>query len=462
MRFCIECLGMQPTWQQKNILDGLHPGCRIARASGHGTGKSVLYAAISLYQLLVYPYSNTILTATNLTQVREAVKKNISLLYPGALSRFPWLNGHLVVEAMRVYINHYKESWYVLPRTASKHKPEGLAGFHAKHLTFLCDEASGIEAVLFDVIMGALTEKTNSVLLMSQGTRNAGFFYDCFHTNRDLWDVGHLNSEESPLVSREFLLEKLKEYGGFRNPLYQVRVLGVFPDNLSGMLISRSYCDEACGIAIEHEEPWGWVLSADVAEGVGRDSSAWTIARVSGWGENRKVDPVETKEFGDIDPKQFGREIYRRCQDFVNITACIDSDGPGLATALEAEELGVNVQRIRWGHPAHSKKDQRDYVNQRAYASVMARKAIMTRRMGLVNNKKLVEQASKIPWGLDERGRYFIMPKEQMRTKGIKSPDLFDTYCFLFLADYIPASEGQSEGYDDEIMQFAEEMLAGV
>jgi hypothetical protein len=42
-------------------------------------------------------------------------------------------------------------------RTASKDNPEALQGFHAEHLLFLIDEASGIDGIVFEVGMGALS-----------------------------------------------------------------------------------------------------------------------------------------------------------------------------------------------------------------------------------------------------------------------------------------------------------------
>lgn len=34
-----------------------------------------------------------------------------------------------------------------------------------------------------------------------------------------------------------------------------------------------------------------------------------------------------------------------------------------------------------------------------------------------------------------------MLPKDQMKAQSIKSPDISDTCCFAFLADYIPADQ---------------------
>ena len=139
----------------------------------------------------------------------------------------------------------------------------------------------------------------------------------------------------------------------------------------------------------------------------------------------------------------------------------MDADGPGLTTALELEELGANVVRIHWGRPPHADADKKRFQDQRAYASVSARKAIFDGRMKLAPGKKSREQASRIPYEIDRRGRYVIMPKPQMASQGIKSPDIFDTHCFFFLCDYIPAGDNVSQDEHDLYQKWAAEILEG-
>ncbi len=49
---------------------------------------------------------------------------------------------------------HDPEGAFAARRTASKDNPETLQGFHAQHLLFLIDEASGIPDVVFEVGIG--------------------------------------------------------------------------------------------------------------------------------------------------------------------------------------------------------------------------------------------------------------------------------------------------------------------
>ena len=72
--------------------------------------------------------------------------------------------------------------------------------------------------------------------------------------------------------------------------------------------------------------------------------------------------------------------------------------------------------------------------------------------------EKLLMQASRLPYGFTDTGtaRYQIMKKDEMRRKGIKSPDLADAASFAFLDGlYYNVSDaaGKRNGDDDLIAQ---------
>jgi hypothetical protein len=462
-RYAIELCGIQPTWQQRKLwTDMQKPGCRVSAASGHGTGKSFSYALFCDWALKVYPSSNTLLTANSIDQVRSVVWKELESMTTAINSKLPWMAPFFVRETRRYFARGYKDGWWVIPRTAPVSKPENIAGQHRKWYSALVDEASGLNDEILGIIRGALTDEENRMIMFSQPTRMVGFFADT-HLGEisKLWNTHTLNSELSPRVSKKFIYEKLIEYGGHHSPEYQIKVLGLFPTNLSGMLIPRHWCEIAQKIKIDHQGPWGWVMTADVSEGVHRDSSTYTVWKVSGYEKERRAEPVKSEEFRDLDPKRFGQHIYNVSLDYPYCTIGIDYDGVGMTTALEVEELGGNVHRIRWGRPPHSDEDKKRYQDLRAYACVQAREAIFEERMKLIPGKKIVDQASNIPYDLG-RGRYAIMQKQIMRSKGIKSPDLFDTHAFVFLVDYVPVSEDEgTEADEDEMVKWAREVIEG-
>ena len=260
-----------------------------------------------------------------------------------------------------------------------------------------------------------------------------------------------MNSEESPIVSKKFITEKLMEYGGHHSPEYQIKVLGRLPDNLSGYLIPRQWCVQCQSLKVIHQEAPGYVLCCDVAEGVHRDSSVATMFKVSGPRETRRYEAVECSEFLDLNEKDFARFIASKYRELPSLTIGVDGDGAGRTVILELEEMGIPVERIHWGLPCHGDAERNRYFNLRAYAHCKLREAIFTERFKGPALKKFVEQASRLPYRIDERGRYQMLPKDKMKAEGIKSPDISDTCCFVFLQDYIPAEDGEKQASERDM-----------
>lgn len=168
------------------------------------------------------------------------------------------------------------------------------------------------------------------------------------------------------------------------------------------------------------------------------------MVKMSGYGDKRKVESLWCEEFLDMNEKDFARYIASHYHKTASLSIYVDGDGSGRTTILELEEMGVPCNRIHWGLPCHTETDQKRYFNLRAYAHCKLREAMFDYRFKAPKLDKFIEEASKLPYKIDERGRYQMMPKDKMKSEGIKSPDISDTCCFAFLADYIPAVENEA------------------
>lgn len=457
-RFSVEVLCRVPTWQQSELFVSVGlAGSRTSIASGHGTGKTSSIGVVSLWHLLCYRNSNTLLTAPKISQLKDQAWKEIADLKEN-ISRGPhaWIADYIMIFADRIYIDGHKEGWFIIAKTAPKGSPENLAGMHRDWYLLIADEASGIPDENYGVLMGATTDKRNRVLLTSQPTRNVGFFYDTHHKmsrwtlnadgRRGSWTNLVFSSEESPLVSDDFIREKLELYGSRDDPQYQIKVLGKFPEMSSEYLLSRREVEARIGAepVIGPNDIWGYILSVDVAAGENRDYSVATLARVAGQAGDphnpRRVDVVDILLYTNTkNIEAFSNEVRRAASQYEDCTVLVDAVGMGIAVAQKLEALGVpNVYRVKWGKPCWSKRLSENYTNQRSQCTENAAKAIKNGQLSFLTStrkKDLLDQASRIPYGFDSKGRYAIASKDEMRSKNIPSPDIFDTICQFFLED---------------------------
>ena len=137
------------------------------------------------------------------------------------------LKAMIDVQAERVVVVQDPEAAFAVRRTASKDNPEALQGFHAEHLLFLIDEASGIPDIVFEVGMGALSTPGAKVVMAGNPTRTSGFFYDTHHSLRNRWHTMHVNCLDVPRAQGH--IEDIKAKYGEGSNAWRVRVLGEFP-----------------------------------------------------------------------------------------------------------------------------------------------------------------------------------------------------------------------------------------
>lgn len=478
-RFAIEVVGMIPTHQQVELLDSVSPpGSRTTVRSGHGSGKSRSLAIIALWHLLCYPKSNTMITAPKIEQVRNVAWKEMADVLDLMRNKGgqPWIADYVTFETERVYVKGFKQTWFIFAKTAPRGNPENLAGMHRDWYLIIADEASGIPDPNYAVMTGALTDRRNRMLMLSQPTRPSGFFYDTHNKlaahNGGVWNSIRMDSRDSPLVSSAFIEEKQQEY---TEEEYTIKVLGEFPEGRDDYLMGRKAAEACIGRkVIEAGEPYGIILSCDVGAGEYRDKSIAIVAHVSGYGdfgqEARKVQIVgipinsNTRNLQD-----FSGALFREAAELENVTTMVDAGGMGVAVCQALEGMGIEVKRVKWGAPCFKQRNKERFFNLRAQAMVHAARAAKEGRLGIADGpwvKELLDQMSRVPFHFDEKARYVIEKKDEMRKAGLPSPDLFDaiSFCFLEDANYMICESGGdfANGLVESAMAKTEAMFADV
>lgn len=222
--------GKHITWQQWILLMAVSLAIRgqakrrITVRSGHGTGKSSSIAILVLWYLFCHPQAQIPCTAPTAPQMHDILWKEIQLwlnrMDPAMAECYVWTSEY-------IRMKESPKTWFARARTASKESPEALAGVHGDYVMMLVDEASGVPEEVFNVAEGSLTGPNVLVILISNGTRLVGYFYDSHHKDKHNWQALHFNAEESPIVSKEFV-DRIIEKHGKDSDEYAIRVQGGF------------------------------------------------------------------------------------------------------------------------------------------------------------------------------------------------------------------------------------------
>lgn len=431
------------------LIDGNHKFLAADGTVFHNTGKTRSAGIVALWHLLFFPESVMMFTAPQIQQLRKLVWKEIeickSLLMRG---RMAWLAEYIVVLAETVYIKGYAKTWHVYAKTAPKGNPQALAGNHGDYLMIWVDEAAAVDAPVFDVLTGALTHDDNRMCLTSQPAKQSGFFYDTHHklsrTAGGVWNNLIFNSEMTRLVSKSKIREALKQYGSRDDPQYMIRIRGEFPDLAGEFIITQKDAERAYkGVALDKKLHYnfGYFIAVDVGGGVGRDDSTISIIRTWGhtqWGKTaRRAELVKVPLCKNNDSISELIGVIMECLDeYPNATLVVDTNGAGAGLGQRLTELGVFFRPVHWGGQCFSNRNRKEFINKRAQAYVSLARAIKSGRFKIRTNRlksKILEQLTRIPYTFDDQARFKILSKEEMRRKGITSPDIVDTLAFIYL-----------------------------
>ena len=428
----------------------------------HNTGKTRSAGVVALWHLCFFPHSIMMFSAPQIQHLRKLVWKEIeiclSLMRNGRLA---WLAEYIQVLAESVYIKGHQKTWHVYAKTAPKGNPQALAGNHGDYLMIWVDEAAAVDDGVFDVLTGALTHPDNRMALTSQPARPAGFFFDTHHKLSTkaggVWTALIFNSEDSPLVADSKISESLLQYGSRTDPQYMIRIRGEFPDLAGEFLVTQKMADQAYkgpALDLNKHANYGYFILVDVGGGVGRDDSTITIAKVWGnaqWGASaRRAELVKIPLCKNNDNIHELTAVINDCLvEYSNATILLDANGAGTGLAQHLKSVGIYFKPIHWGNGCFSNKNKKEYVNKRAQAYVCLSRAIQQNRFKIRSfylQGKVKEQLTRIPYTFDEQARFKILSKEDMKRKGITSPDLVDTFAFIFLegTNYTPAKDGES------------------
>lgn len=443
------------------LVDGNHKFLAGDGTVFHNTGKTRSAGVVALWHLCFFPHSVMMFSAPQIQQLRKLVWKEIeiclSLMRNGRLA---WLAEYITVLAETVYIKGHQKTWHVYAKTAPKGNPQALAGNHGDYLMIWVDEACAVDNGVFDVLVGALTHDDNRMCLTSQPARPAGFFFDTHHklstTAGGVWNALKFNSEDTWLVSDSKIMEALIQYGDRDDPQYMIRIRGEFPDLAGEFLVTQRMAEKVYkGRAIDEKNlhaNYGYFILVDVGGGVGRDDSTITIAKV--WGSNQWGKAARRAEVTRIPLCKNNDNIHELTAvieacliEYPNATILLDSNGAGAGLAQNLKSLNIYFKPMHWGGQCFSNKNRKEFVNKRAQAYVGLMRAIQQGRFKirtLYLKGKVMEQITRIPYAMDESARFKILSKDEMRRKGITSPDIADTFAFIFLEGtaYTPANEG--------------------
>jgi len=440
VRFVQEMLGATPFDYQSEFLMAIASGERkMSVRSGHGSGKSTTASwAMLWYLLLRYP-CKVVVTAPTSSQLFDAMFAELKR-WIGELPKE--LQELLNVKADRVELVAAPAEAFISLRTARAETPEALAGVHSENVLLCIDEASGVPEKVFEAAAGSMSGHNATTLMLSNPTRSSGTFFESHNRMKSSWWTRQWSCQDSPLVAQEFIDEMRLRYGE-TSSAYRVRVLGDFPLTDDDTIIPYHLVEAAQNRDIEVAEDTDVIWSLDVAR-FGSDATALckrqgpVVTELRSW---RGLDLMQTTgrvvaEYEALSPSRQPTEIL------------VDSIGIGSGVVDRLRELDLPVRGI---NVSESPSMGDTYMNLRSELWFKAKAWLEDRSCKLPKDDQLISELTSIRYSFTSSGKMKAESKDEMRKRGLGSPDLADALCLSMASDAITAQSGSFKSFRGEL-----------
>jgi hypothetical protein len=422
-----------------HAFDGVHPvpPIRAAVSSGHGVGKSAESAWLVDWIMSTRPHAQGTITANSFPQLET--KTWAAVQYWTKLC----LTGHwFITTSTRMYHPTYKDSWFCAPQSSKEENSEAFAGQHAVGSTsfYIFDEASAIPDGIFEVAEGGLTDGEPMIFLFGNPTRTSGAFHRaCFGASRDRWQPIIVDSRDSKLTNKAQLAEWITDYGE-DSDFVRVRVRGLPPTASDLQYISSALvytAQKRPAVAFE-DDPL--LCGLDVARG-GSDDCTFRFRR--GF-DARSIPPIRIPGEQARDSMRLvtvASDILGRTFDGRPVhTLFIDGTAIGGPICDRLKQLGHgNIAEVQFGAQAPDPK----YANMRAFMWSKLRDWLA--HGAIPDDSRLETDLTAPGYHHDKQDRLVLESKEDLKKRGVDSPDDGDALALTFAAAVKPKKPRRSD-----------------
>ncbi len=428
-------------WQENVLKDigkglSLTEALQIAVSSGHGVGKSALVAWIILWAMSTRPGARAVVTANTGGQLKTKTWAELSKWKSRCIVGH-WFD--LTATALFSNEERYELSWRADAISWSSHNTEAFAGLHnqGNRIIVIFDEASAIDDAIWEVTEGALTDSNTEILWFVFGnpTRNTGRFRECFRKYRHRWKHYKVDARNVAITNKDQIAKWIEDHG-IDSDFVKVRVLGEFPEAADNQLISADLVRNAFERIYRPNEfdAAAKILGVDVARFGGDACSVWMR---QGLGARRlyKKAGIDTMTYADI----IAKLIAEHSPDAV----FLDMGAMGAGVYDRLIQIGHAIQGVSFGSRALA---EQLYVNRRSEMWDGVKKWL--KEGGALPGKSaesqdIEEDLTSPEYYYDARGRLMLESKDDMKARGLTSPDDGDAIALTFAAPVMPRRHNQ-------------------
>ena len=401
-------LGFVPYKWQKDVLGALNKkGSRVALKAANGSGKtSIVAAAAVVWHLLRFPESLVVSTAGVYRQVEDQLWPRIRKYVTGLGGAEA---GWEVFSSELRYANGARAIGF------STNDAGKFEGWHkqgpSENLLMIVDEAKTVPDAIFEAIERC---QPSRLLMMSSPGSTSGAFYKAFTKEAALWQTFTVTAFDCPHLSKEWIDQQIEKWGS-GHPLIRSMIYGEFMDGSNEALIIQPQTLQKALSKLPELEPGGRAAFCDFAAGGDENVFALRVGNdikvLTSWRDRDTVSAIGRFIV------EFKKENLRADEIYA------DAGGMGIPMCDMLREAGYDVHRVNNGDRAYN-DDQ--FANRGSELWFNAARQIEKNDIRLPQDELLFTQLTTRRAKTNIRGKLMAEPKDEMRQRGLGSPDRAD------------------------------------
>lgn len=421
---------------------------KSAISSGRGPGKSALFGMVALWHASTRIGAPTIVSANTEGQLRSRTFPEYAIWFSSSINAHWWS-----LETMRIVpagwlvdlVRKIPEEgglgidpryWSVIGQTWSEDNPHAFAGAHNPYGMLLqFDEASGIPGTIFEVAEGFFTEiNPYRYWMCASQTRNRkGRFFELFNDQQvgHGWRTRTISTRGMEGIDQSVIEDQIKRYGP-DSDFVRVEIDGLPPRTSEDQFIPWSVVQAAQSNDLFRDAGEPLILGVDPAP---RGKTSWRFRQ----GRNAR-DCCGSSTRGSWigrDNVQIAQGVEELALRFRPDAICIDFGmGTGIIDVLKRRQwIRHLVHEVKFGDTAHAGKDS-EWGSHAAELWAKMRDWLPGAMIEKDGGEKgsLSHQLTDRGWRWSQReeGKKILETKEDMRKRGVASPDDADALACTF------------------------------
>ena len=425
-----------PREWQRSVLDAIgghlrSPGtrftpCQIAVSSGHGIGKSALVSMVIDWAMSTHEDCMVLVTANTGAQLATKTVPESHRWFRRSINAHWWMPK---ATSITVRDASHEKTWRADFMPWSEHNTEAFAGLHnkGKRIVLIFDEASAIADSVWQVAEGALTDESTEIIWLAFGnpTQNTGRFRECFGRLKHRWKTFQIDSRTVDGTNKAQIQKWIDDYGE-DSDFVRVRVRGEFPRAGSSQFIDSDSVSACRKYKASAYEALPKVLSVDVAR-FGDDQT------VIGTRQGRKSNILA--RLRGLDTIQVAERVIELIGKEKPDAIVVDGDGLGAGTVDQLKFRGFS-ERLFEFHGGAKANDAEAYFN-RSAECWGAMRGWLAEGAEIPDDAELDAQLTSREYGFTNKGQIQLEKKEDMKARGLESPDIADMLSMTFSVNVV-------------------------